>query len=618
MGKNETPSIRAIAAFALLHVGVWALMSSRYFLAAPQPADWPGSLFAVLFALGHFFLFGLALALPPMLARLALRRRLAPDVTSAIALTLGTIFTGALATDITVFTLFKTHMTPSLVGIFLAASPLEIYEPPPSFYVTAAGVLACLVLAERALLALSKKETIQRWVPAAGTVGLLSLIAFNLAHAVAEVKNYPPILARIEALPCAQPLSDRKLFKSLGVTETKARDWGEETIGASLDYPKGPIRFTPPGRPLNIIVIFVDSWRMDSFTETVMPRLYARARTGQVFTNHLSGGNNTRYGVFSFFYGLPSSYFHSVLAGRRTPLLLETLSARGYDFGLCVSAGINAVDLDTTSFAKLRDRAVPAVGATASLRDQNMENNFREFLKQRDPSRPFFGLLFYALLHGGSTPFPGIEQRFFPAKRWDYLKFKAGTDSRPYLNHYYNVAYTLDVHLAAMLDDLKASGRFEDTVIIITGDHAEEANDSLTNSWGHNSNFSRYQIQVPFIMFRPGQGAGTFSHRTTHADVARTLMETVLGASPDDAARYTFGRNLFDAAPREIFICSSYTRNAIIQGDQVHVLKKYGFMESYDLDGQKSDKPLSLELLQKALAEMAYFYQTGKNPVTFP
>ena len=42
-------------------------------------------------------------------------------------------------------------------------------------------------------------------------------------------------------------------------------------------------------RPLNVIVLTVDSWRADAVTQATMPNLFAAARSGVEFSNHNPG-----------------------------------------------------------------------------------------------------------------------------------------------------------------------------------------------------------------------------------------------------------------------------------------------------------------------------------------
>ena len=174
---------------------------------------------------------------------------------------------------------------------------------------------------------------------------------------------------------------------------------------------------------------------------------------------------------------------------------------------------------------------------------------------------------------------------------------------------YNNAAFTLDIHLDEMLAGLEKRGLMENSVIIVTSDHGEEVNDTRTNSWGHNSNFTRHQVEVPLLIFWPGRGPETFSHRTRHYDLVPTLMEEVLGAGPEAAPDYSLGLNIFQPGDREVTICASYSDSAIIYRDDAFVLKKYGRLKSYGLDGSDSGAQLPPPVLKQALDDMRRFYQ---------
>ena len=83
-----------------------------------------------------------------------------------------------------------------------------------------------------------------------------------------------------------------------------------------IDYPKHPLRYSeaiPGGNLPNIYMIYVDGLRADTLNSDNMPYLYEMARNNLNFTEHLSGGNATRNGIFSLFYGLPGSYWNRML-----------------------------------------------------------------------------------------------------------------------------------------------------------------------------------------------------------------------------------------------------------------------------------------------------------------
>ena len=73
---------------------------------------------------------------------------------------------------------------------------------------------------------------------------------------------------------------------------------------------------------------------------------------GQSFANHWSGGNSSRMGLFSMFYGLPSTYWQSFYDVQRPPVLLDEFRRQGYALMTSSAVGYGSPTLiDRTVFA---------------------------------------------------------------------------------------------------------------------------------------------------------------------------------------------------------------------------------------------------------------------------
>ncbi|WP_438876470.1 sulfatase-like hydrolase/transferase, partial [Bacillus cereus group sp. Bc253] len=79
--------------------------------------------------------------------------------------------------------------------------------------------------------------------------------------------------------------------------------------------------------------------------------------------------------------------------------------------------------------------------------------------------------------------------------------------------------------------------------MVITSNHGTEFNETRSNSWGANSNFSRYQLQVPMVIYWPGKVPAVFTHRTSHLDFSVTLLQDLLGVS-SNPSDFSSGKNL--------------------------------------------------------------------------
>lgn len=222
-------------------------------------------------------------------------------------------------------------------------------------------------------------------------------------------------------------------------------------------------------------------------------------------------------------------------------------------------------------------------GASSLERDRRLTEDYLSELPQRQASgRPLFSFLFFDLPHSFELP-KELNQRFAPA--WDfadYTRLSKDSDPTPMWNLYRNTCYQDDLLLGRIFASLQSSGALENTIVILTGDHGQEFNESGRNYWGHNSNFADPQLGVPFICHFPGQASGRIDYRTTHYDLVATLMHDWLGVK-NDPSDYSMGRLLSNPTPRPWHIVGSNLNYAfIIEGDTILEKTAEGALEVYD------------------------------------
>ncbi|MDW2041882.1 sulfatase-like hydrolase/transferase, partial [Vibrio sp. 2130-1] len=121
--------------------------------------------------------------------------------------------------------------------------------------------------------------------------------------------------------------------------------------------------------------------------------------------------------------------------------------------------------------------------------------------------------------------------------------------SERFKNAYEFAVKSADDKVGGIIKTLEDAQLLVNTVVIVTSNHGSEFNETNTNSWGANSNYSRYQLQVPMVIHWPGMMAGEFNHSTSHLDLSVTLLQDMLGVS-SNPYDYSSGRNLFDESRR--------------------------------------------------------------------
>src|SRR5260370_14632010 len=125
-------------------------------------------------------------------------------------------------------------------------------------------------------------------------------------------------------------------------------------VGA-LTSPVAPLRCEPHQPMPNVLLVVVDAMRADALTPTSAPRLAGFASDTIHFDGHYSGGNTSRPGMFSIFYGLPATYWDAFADIARPPVLMDLFRQFGYQLGGFSTAPMNRsrVELDRTALARV-------------------------------------------------------------------------------------------------------------------------------------------------------------------------------------------------------------------------------------------------------------------------
>jgi len=368
----------------------------------------------------------------------------------------------------------------------------------------------------------------------------------------------------------------------------------------SLDYPVQPLRCENE-QPMNLLLILLDAWRFDMLSRELTPRLQDWAdRHALRFEQHYSGGNSSRMGVFSFFYGLPPGYFDSFEAVQQPAVLVTEAQRQGYAMGLFSSSDMyRPVTLDRTAFASVQGLRVTPLNPQAPgwQRDQDMLGEWRAFLDTRDADQPFFGFLFFDSSNVHSSP-PGLVES---------MNFDAGTPPR--FAEYQAAVHYLDGLVGGVLDDLEARGLAGHTAVLVSSDHGEEFGESGAAFQVHGSGYSRYQLQVPLLLSVPGLAPGVVNTRTSHYDVPPTLLGRVLGCA-NDPADFSSGADLLDGADWDWLVAGSYYNYAVLEPDRITVTFPNGLFEVRDADYQPLAEPgINGELLQDVMRENRRFHR---------
>lgn len=382
-------------------------------------------------------------------------------------------------------------------------------------------------------------------------------------------------------------------------------------ISAPLNYPQHPLHYTAPLHPLNVVIIAVDAWRFDMVAPKIMPTVAAFAKKGWVFRHHISGGNATGPGIFTLFYGIPSTYWTAMETQHQGPVLLQALLKQHYLMGVYSGYSFSVPPFDKTVFQDITHLQTDRQSEkTPYARDRVVTEKFKELMKKvTKTNRPFFSFLFYSAAHNYCQGDESLRPLQPTIKHCNRLRLTNQTDPQPYLNRYKNSLQFIDQQIQQVLNLLRATHQLDHTVVIITGDHGEEFNDNHLDYWGHASNFTQYQVHTPLIVYWPGAAPRTIDYQTTHFDIAPTLMQKIAGCH-NAASDYSLGTSLLDKNRPPYIIIGSYVNFGIVEREKITTIFQSGVIQTDQLDGKPAlHSQLNLNVMRHVLSDLRQFYR---------
>ncbi|MES2997710.1 MAG: DUF3413 domain-containing protein [Pseudomonadota bacterium] len=375
---------------------------------------------------------------------------------------------------------------------------------------------------------------------------------------------------------------------------------------AKLHYPLHSLVYRPTEKPLNIVFILIDTWRFDMLNAVNTPNIYRFAQQSWQFQQHFSGGNGTQPGIFSLFYSLPASYWSATINEHKSPVFIDKLKHDGYHMGIFASAELLAPPFDQNVFVKIKNLQTSTPGHWPHERDKRITEEFTQFITHT--SSPFFSFLFYDAAHSfcyGNSPVDPFQPSIAVCDR---LAYTQTTNPTPTFNRYKNALYYIDQLVAKDLALLKKKHLLDNTIVVITADHGNEFNDNHLGYWGHASNFTRYQTQVPLIIYWPGKKPAVFKHISTHYDLVPTFLTRLFGCQ-NPMNDYSIGQSLFDKKKRPYLLMHSYTNLGIIKDKHIITIYPSGYFQVQDLNARVlPTNQLPMQTIVNALSETKRFY----------
>ncbi|WKE67296.1 DUF3413 domain-containing protein [Gallaecimonas kandeliae] len=591
--------------FTFFNILLAMVIGSRYLIDNGLPDSFLGLLYTAATWAGHFAfltfilyivtLFPLSILVPlPRLIRFA----------GALVATLGQ---GVLLADTFVFGQYRLHLN-GFIWDLIASGEGQILTKHYFTWMALGGLMVLIFALELTagnyLWKRRHRFKEKRIGFNVATAFVACFFASHSLHIWADARLYYPILRQGAVFPLSYPATAKAFLASHGLLDMedyqkRLRDAADTDSLLKLPKTLAPFEKTP-----KVLLVVVEGLRADALNGDVMPNLEALADGGLRFNQHFAGSNEPKDGLFSLFYGLPAVYQDAVRLGRDPSLLVQSFRDQGDALGIFASDGFKQNGLDQTAFQGLD---IPHFQGSVATRDQEALNALLAWTAKQQGG--YFGYLQLGAPASFSTP-QDYSNPYQPD--WQVVNLAEldnQSDITPVKNRYLNAVHYADGLLGQLIDKLKASGQLDDTLLLVTSDHGMEFNDNRDNSWGYNSNFSRYQTQVPLVIHWPGMTHQVINHITSHQDILPTLAGSAFG-SQVPASTFSSGASLFaDTGPGWV-ILGDFHQFAVLQNDRVLVMDKMGQYSIRDNNYQPLDQAhVRVGTLMDALKELKRFYR---------
>ncbi|MBR9789483.1 MAG: DUF3413 domain-containing protein [Vibrionaceae bacterium] len=577
--------------FAFFNIVASMLIGTRYIAQSPWPETLLGQFYLAISWVGHFgfLVFALyLLVLFPLTFVLPSRK-----LFRLVAVIFATVGQTVLLIDTQAYQSINLHLTPVVWELLFSDDKSVLSSDLQHLFVVMPFIFLIQLALSEWVWRKQRKLSHKHVGRPLAILFFLSFITSHLVYIWADAYFYNPITSQRANFPLSYPMTAKSFMEKHGLLDREeylkrlAENQGNVEL---VNYPLEKLEFNRRVNKLNVLMIGVNNLRADTLNEQAMPSLYEFAQENQNFRNHYSSSNDT-YGAFGLFYGLPTSYASSIQAQGSSPVMLDVLKEQGYNFGLFSGNGFEDDLYPEIIFRNLNLAEQLEEKQTHS--DKQSISDWNTWLVE-NAKQPWFSYIEVTAVDNFES-LPSNTNEEMPASE----RFKKA---------YEFAVKSADNTIASILEELEETQLLTNTVVIITSNHGSEFNETNTNSWGANSNYSRYQLQVPMVIHWPGRLAGDFTHSTSHLDLSVTLLQDMLGVS-SNPFDYSSGRNLFDESRRRWILAGDSREIALITDTQTTVIDKFGNYKLYDKNYKRlrDDSP-KMSVLMQGLTELQRFY----------
>jgi membrane-anchored protein YejM (alkaline phosphatase superfamily) len=567
--------LAALTYFYTFNVLLLAIVGHGYLANIPSGTSVIGWIVTVLAFVANFAMLALV---PMLLSSVALIWR-----RQWITLLAAILFFGSLNVfiyvDLFIYQLWRFHFNSMVINLLTTAGAGDSVTAGTSTLVSASIVFAAIFAAEVGFAwiglprlkrftwagRLNCRKGFVLWLTAVASLILANMIAYDIGH----LRDDEEILRLHTILPLYQSVTIKRFAnRVLGMNISPTSGFRMHKVTGSLDYPKAPLRLSPGTPRPNIVIIALEGARYDMLAPDVMPALWQFGQTNLVFENHYSGGNCTRYGIFTMLYGIYGTYWQRALHEQHGPALVRLLKDNGYKFRILSCSDLNYPEFRSTAFIDIPDSIWDHPHCERVERDRLMTDEFIKFVSETNT--PFCAFMFYDASHQPYhyPPEHAVFDTGTVTTEINYVKLARGggdVSIAQLRNRYKNSLHYDDTQIGRVLQALEDRGLMDNTLIFIAGDHGEEFGEY--GFFGHDSTYDPAQVRTLMVAHIPGQQPQTIRRVTSHLDYVPTVCAYMGVENP--LADYTQGTPLLSTEPRPYAFITSWDTAALADGTNI-------------------------------------------------
>jgi membrane-anchored protein YejM (alkaline phosphatase superfamily) len=435
--------------------------------------------------------------------------------------------------DLTLFKIYSFHINGYIVSEVMQPEFAESSGIGVRFIIITAIKLiltaAAVAVAARLILALtSRPMRAKRGFFLTVKIIAIAVIAEKLFMTAVAYSRPAYIFRLAESIPVVYVNPADYIYvgmkKIAGVKDEK-ETFSEPLAGSeNIQYPgNGVYPDVRIPKPRNIIIIATESTRSDFITKETTPHVWdiAHGRNGSMAQNHFSSSNSTHMGIFSILYAINPCYSAYVKSVRAESVPVKILRSNGFTTHLFMSAPTEWHKMNYYLDQNFDTQFQPKTLGPSSRDREICDAVIRKLGTPSD--KPYMMFVFFDSSH---YPFDSPDNfwKFSPHitgyfKSFDFLYLE--TIREQLVNSYKNSLYYLDSLISEIDAALARSGKRDNTILFITGDHGCEFGES--GRYFYSSSFNNYSTKVPLVVRAPGFTAA--SPVSGHADILPTALD---------------------------------------------------------------------------------------------